>query len=45
VRSLLYRLARVLGDLQAIARGRVIPRLYNRIIGRLISSVSRRLWW
>jgi hypothetical protein len=37
VRSFLYRLARLLGDAQAVRRGRVAERAHNRLLGRLLS--------
>lgn len=40
-----YRAARTLGDINAVRRGRIIPRLYNRTIGRLIARTAGRLWW
>jgi hypothetical protein len=40
-RSLLYSLARFLGDYQAVKRGRVGRRITNRLIGR---NVVRLLW-
>lgn len=36
-----YRTARVLGDVQAVRRGRVGQRVVNRAIGR---TVARSLW-
>lgn len=44
LRSLLYRLARLLGDIQAVGSGnpkRVGKRAVNKLIGR---KVVRRLW-
>ena len=40
-RSLLYGLARLMGDVDAIRRGRITRRLVNRAIGRHVVS---RLW-
>ena len=40
-RSLLYGLARFLGDVHAVRRGRITRRLVNRAIGRHVVS---RLW-
>lgn len=45
VRRTLYRLASLLGDVQAVTSGnpkRVGKRLVNKMIGR---KVVRRLWW
>lgn len=36
LRSWLYFLARLLGDANAIARGRIVQRIANKIIGRLV---------
>jgi hypothetical protein len=40
-RSVLYKLARFLGDYQAVKHGRVGRRLYNKALGR---TVVRRMW-
>lgn len=45
VRRLAYRLASLLGDVQAVSSGkpkRVVKRLVNKLVGR---KVVRRLWW
>jgi len=42
VRSALYGAARFLGDIQAVKRGRIHKRLYNKALGR---TVVRRMWW
>jgi hypothetical protein len=42
VRSFLYALARLLGDYNAVRRGRLGKRVANRIIGRTVVS---RLWF
>jgi hypothetical protein len=42
LRSGLYGLARVIGDINAVRRGRLGKRLVNRLIGR---SLVTRLWW
>jgi hypothetical protein len=41
MRSALYRLARLLGDAQAVRRGRIGRRIVNKVIGRGIVS---KLW-
>lgn len=44
-RRSLYRVARILGDVDAVASGkpkRMGKRLANKVIGR---KVVRRLWW
>lgn len=40
VRGNLYRAARLLGDLNALRRGRIVQRLANKLIGRQL----RRFW-
>ena len=42
VRSLLYGLARLLGDVQAVRRGRVGRRLVRRVAGKLAGRALRR---
>jgi hypothetical protein len=42
VRSWLYRLARLLGDVRAVERGR--QRIWNRSVGRASRRILRRLW-
>ena len=44
-RSFLYRLARLLGDVNVVARGRpdrIAKRAVNKLSGR---GVVRRMWW
>lgn len=41
-RSFLYRLASLLGDVNAVKRRRIGKRLVNKAIGRGIVS---RIWW
>jgi hypothetical protein len=41
-RGLLYTLARLMGDVSAVRKGRVGKRLGNRLIGL---NVVSRLWW
>ena len=43
-RSLLYKLARLLGDVQAVRRGRIGQRVQNRVTGRIVGKLLRRLW-
>jgi hypothetical protein len=40
-RSFLYSLARLLGDFNAIKKGRVKERIFNKIIGKLLSKLFR----
>lgn len=41
LRSFLYALARLLGDIGAVSRGRIGRRIVNKLIGRGLVS---RLW-
>jgi hypothetical protein len=41
-RSWLYRVARLMGDYQAVKRGRISKRIVNKVVGR---NLVRRLWW
>ncbi|MBA2312574.1 MAG: hypothetical protein H0V97_07220 [Actinobacteria bacterium] len=43
-RSFLYRLARLLGDFNAVKRGRVGRRIGRRIAGRATGRVLRRFF-
>lgn len=42
VRSLLHRLARLLGDVQAVEKHRVVPR--RRVVGRWTARLLSRLF-
>jgi hypothetical protein len=42
VRSLLYALARLLGDVSALWRGHLHKRFVNKLVGRKLVS---RMWW
>ena len=42
MRAFLYALARFLGDVRAIQRGRILPRVANKVIGRKIVS---KVWF
>lgn len=44
LRSLLYRSARILGDINAVRRGRVARRVRNRVVGRMAGRLLRRLF-
>ena len=44
LRGLFYKTARVLGDVQAVRRGRIVKRIHNRIVGRLSSKILNRIW-
>lgn len=43
-RSLLYRLARLLGDANAVAKGRLGKRVERRIAGRFMGRIMGRLF-
>ncbi len=44
LRSFLYRLARFLGDVEAVKKGRVGKRIIRRVIGRMIGrKVMRKI--
>lgn len=43
-RRLLYSLARLLGDVQAVRRGRIGHRLVNRMVGRAVGRGMRGVW-
>lgn len=34
----------ILGDVQAVKRGRILERLVNRLLGRGVSRAMRRAW-
>lgn len=42
VRSFLYKTAQILGDVDAVRKGRIGTRIYNRIIGKLTSRLFRK---
>lgn len=42
--SLLYRLARVLGDVNAVEKGKVPQRVERRIVGRAFGRILGRLF-
>ncbi len=44
IRNLLYMVARMLGDVQAVRKGRVGKRVGRRITGRLAGRGLSRLW-
>jgi hypothetical protein len=43
-RSILYRLARILGDYQGVRRGRIGQRIRNRVVGRITGKLLGRFW-
>lgn len=42
IRSILYQAARILGDVDAVRKGRVKERIGNRLIGAITSRLFRR---
>jgi hypothetical protein len=44
LRDLLYRLARLLGDVNAVQKGRVEKRVERRIAGRFMGRILTRLF-
>jgi hypothetical protein len=44
LRRWLYKGQRALGDVQAVRRGRLAQRLTNRIIGRAVGWLLRKVW-
>lgn len=44
MRSLLYTIAKLLGDLNAIKRGRISERLFNRGLGKVFGRFFRWYW-
>lgn len=44
VRSVLYGTARVLGDVQAVRRGRIAQRIGRRLAGRFTGRLLNRLF-
>jgi hypothetical protein len=43
-RSLLYRLARLLGDVNAVEKGKVPQRVERRIVGRFTARILGKLF-
>lgn len=44
LRSLLYKAARTLGDIRAVEKHRVVPRIERRVAGRFMSRLLSRLF-
>lgn len=44
VRSLLYRLARLLGDVNAVEKGKVPQRVERRVVGRFMGRILGKLF-
>lgn len=42
-RSLLYKTARVLGDIDAVKKGKVGKRVKNRLLGKLTGKLLKKL--
>lgn len=43
-RSLLYRLARLLGDVNAVEKGHVVKRVERRVAGRFMGRILGKLF-
>lgn len=41
IRTILYLIAKILGDINAIKRGRIKERLWNRILGKITGRFMR----
>lgn len=39
-----HRATVLLGDAQAIKTGRIVPRIANRVMGRLVARLMRKVW-
>jgi hypothetical protein len=44
IRAWLYMVAKLLGDAQAIARGRIWQRAFNRLTGKVSGRVMGKVW-
>jgi len=44
IRSILYAIARLLGDIGAVKKGRIGRRIGRRVTGRAAGKAMRRLW-
>ena len=43
IRSAMYKSAKILGDVDAVRKGRVGKRIKNRILGRITGKILRKL--
>lgn len=41
MRSTLYLVARLMGDVKAVLSGRILQRLWNKLVGRLAGRLMR----
>jgi len=41
MRSFLYRIARLMGDISAVGKGKIGQRMFNKLVGRKLVS---RMW-
>jgi len=44
IRSVLYSLAKILGDVNAIQKGKVVQRAERRLFGKLTGRLMRKLF-
>ena len=42
VRTILYRTAKYLGDVDAVRKGRILKRLKNRIVGKYTAKIFKK---
>lgn len=42
-RSVLYKTARILGDVDAVKKGKVVKRTENRILGKLTGKLLKKI--
>ena len=45
LRSDLYFLAKILGDINALQKGKILQRVGNRIIGRFARKATNNIWF
>lgn len=43
IRSLLYGTAKVLGDVNAVAKGKIGKRIKNRLLGKVTGKILKKL--
>jgi hypothetical protein len=43
-RSKLYKIARILGDVDAVKKGKVGKRVKNRVVGKLTGKLLKKFW-
>lgn len=43
IRSILYTTAKILGDVDAVSKGKVVKRTRNRLLGKAASKILKKL--